>query len=212
MPKQEDNRENSSDRPNHLAERSKTYKYVLDPNLRQYILRIIYSIIEDKDESLDVFQDTYLKLIKNLEKIRNYDKPYSYITSIARNTAITRKSYIKRDYSELKKTSSYFDYLEHEIAYPSGFSNSQIVILELLRSLRVFIRQLPQKQRQHMRLKYIAGYSNKEIANHLGCSASTVRTNLYYAKRNLRALIRNHFYKLGLFLGRPFNDIARIST
>ena len=49
--------------------------------------------------------------------------------------------------------------------------------------------QLPRRDWQMLELKYIAGYSDQEIAAEMGCSAGSVRTLLSRVRRRAKSLL-----------------------
>jgi RNA polymerase sigma-70 factor (ECF subfamily) len=55
-----------------------------------------------------------------------------------------------------------------------------------------FINELPDGYRAAFNLYEIEGYSHKEIAEMLGCSPVTVRTQLFKAKQALKKKIENY--------------------
>ena len=54
---------------------------------------------------------------------------------------------------------------------------------------QILKQQLPQRDWQMLELKYIAGYSDQEIAAEMGCNAGSVRTLLSRVRRRAKSLL-----------------------
>ena len=66
--------------------------------------------------------------------------------------------------------------------------------IELLKRLSV----LSEEQKNAMVLKYVQGFSYKEVGEILGIKEETVKTKLFRAKKKLHALNKNKFKKGGV--------------
>ena len=54
---------------------------------------------------------------------------------------------------------------------------------------QILKEQLPRRDWQMLELKYIAGYSDQEIAAEMGCNAGSVRTLLSRVRRRAKSLL-----------------------
>ena len=70
---------------------------------------MIYNIIKKKDLVEDLIQDTYLKFLENIDKIKLSDNPSAYLAQSAKNNAINAYNKNKR----MINTSDYFDNYQH---------------------------------------------------------------------------------------------------
>ncbi len=134
-----------------------------------------YRITGDFDLANDVLQEAFIKVFKNLAKFRQESTLGAWIKTIVVRTALSK---IKR-----QKT---FDELEerhtaHMIDW-GDFLNAEY--------LEKAIMSLPEGYRAVFLLIEVEGYSHKEVAEMLQISVGTSKSQLFYAKKRLRAMLK----------------------
>jgi len=120
----------------------------------------------------DVVQDSFLKTLEAAAK-GDIHYPSSYLYTTARNLAINK---LTRNYYEL------FDFIEH-FPEDTSFLESASLEDEAIYSERLVLfcrvaSQLPDQCRKVLILRKVYGYSQKEVAEQLGISVSTVEKHL----------------------------------
>ena len=142
------------------------------------IYRYIHFRIDKKDDVQDLVQIVFLKVYESLEKYEERGKnPLAYFFTVARNTVI--------DYQRKKPTLKLYEetHLEGEEKYtPEYFAkiNEETEIVDKA------IKTLKGEQREVILLKYIAGFSNSEIAKQIGKSEDSIRQIQHRALKILR--------------------------
>lgn len=148
------------------------------------IYHIAYNISKDPYLSQDIVQETYLKAYLKMDTLMDATKTKSWLTSIARCTAI---DYIR------KRSKRNEDCIEdHEELYPIQDHHpleDEIEALFLKSSIESNIKRLPPSQREVMVLKVTADLSDKEIALKLNLPPSTVKTRFHRARRQLYSTV-----------------------
>lgn len=134
---------------------------------------------QSEDDIMECMNTTFLKVLKNLNKLNDPNLIFGWVKQIAINTAIdiTRqrmKHYDKNkytldnDYSAAKNTYQINDFTENSI------DNKEIFKM---------IQSLPDLTRQVLNLFAIDGFSHKEISNTLGLSEEASRWHLHKARK-----------------------------
>lgn len=129
------------------------------------------------DDAQDVLQESFIRIYKNSGQF-SLDRPLAaWIKTIVINTALT---YIKQNYKfELHDSDAVFD--EQQDA---DFDNEDQEMLK--RQLLAFLNKLPDGYRTVFNLFVIENLTHKEIAEHLGISENTSKTQFFKAKRLIR--------------------------
>jgi RNA polymerase sigma-70 factor, ECF subfamily len=141
----------------------------------QQVFRTAAAVIGDLSAAEDCTQDVFLSAFRAWHRWKADAPPEAWIQRIAINAAISYRRKLRlRDIGELiRRLGPQYDLDPAESAVDS----------DLLRELR----RLPKKQAAALILRYLHGYTNREIAAALQISESTVASRLMEAKRTLRA-------------------------
>ena len=150
-----------------------------------------YIILIVKNQSLaeDIFQDTFIKVIKSLKegKYKDNGKFVSWVIRIAHNLTIDH-------FRKEKQINTYSneDY-EADIFNSRKLSESTIedimVESQIIKEVRLLIDELPEDQKQVILLRHYGGLSFREIAEQTDVSINTALGRMRYALINLRKLI-----------------------
>ncbi len=143
------------------------------------MLGVCIRYFRDIDEAEDALQEGFIKIFKNIDKFRNEGSFEGWIRRIMVNTSLNYyksnlKHYYGTDYDEVE------EFVEDE---KLKFDNLSVEYL-----LKI-IQDLPEGYRLVFNLYEIEGYSHKEIAEMLGISVNTSKSQLMKAKRNLQKVL-----------------------
>ena len=150
-----------------------------------------YIILIVKNQSLaeDIFQDTFIKVIKSLKegKYKDNGKFVSWVIRIAHNLTI---DHFRRE----KQINTYLnDDYEADIFNSRKLAENTIedimVENQIIKEVRLLIDELPEDQKQVILLRHYGGLSFKEIADQTDVSINTALGRMRYALINLRKLI-----------------------
>ncbi|MGN9837707.1 SigE family RNA polymerase sigma factor [Nonomuraea sp. H19] len=132
------------------------------------LLRYGYVLTGNADDAADLVQEALLKLSSSWRKVRNKDNPESYVRTIMARQHISwwRSRRRERATDDL----------------PEGSYTDDHTFGELWKELAT----LPRRQRVVLVLRYYEDLPDKEIAEILGISRGTVRSQAFHALNALR--------------------------
>jgi RNA polymerase sigma factor (sigma-70 family) len=153
-----------------LAEKRPAQRALYD-RYKKAMYTVAYRITNDFEEANDVLQEAFVKIFRNLGSFRQESTLGAWIKTIVVRTAL---SHIRR-----KKRIEPLE--EHHMEDRIDWGHSLDV-----EYLEQAIQALPDGYRAVFVLIEIEGYPHKEVADMLGISVGTSKSQLFYAKRKLR--------------------------
>jgi RNA polymerase sigma-70 factor (ECF subfamily) len=155
------------------------------------IYGFIYSKILDRDVSNDIFQDTFIKVIKTL-KTSSYNeegKFLPWIMRIAHNLIIDhfRKSKKMPLFRETEEFSIFSIMSDDSLTIENKIIADQVEI-----DIRKIIEELPADQKEVLVMRMYQDMSFKEISELTGVSINTALGRMRYALMNMRKIIDKH--------------------
>ena len=164
---------------------------ILIKNHQSKIYGFIYSKIQDRDVCDDVFQDTFIKVIKTL-KSNSYNeegKFLPWVMRIAHNLVI---DYFRRNKKMpmLRETEDFsiFSILTDDSQNIEG----EIISQQVEKDLQKMVEELPNDQKEVLKMRLYQDLSFKEISELTGVSINTALGRMRYAIMNLRKIIEKN--------------------
>lgn len=151
-----------------------------------FALKAAFRYIYRYDRAVDIVNDGFVKIFRSIEKFDGADTDHlepllmAWIRRIVVNTAIDelRRNQLLPEIGELSD-----DYWE--LSDKSAGADGPLLYKELI----VEVKKLPPSYRAVFNMFVIDGYSHQEIADRLGISAGTSKSNLSKAKEYLKKTI-----------------------
>ena len=140
------------------------------------LYRYAYWLAGNREVAEDLVQDTLLRAWKSAHKLNDPKAVKSWLFTIVRRENARRFERKQAEFSDTPVT----ELAEKQASYDT--STEAFV-------LRQAIHELPQEYREPLLLQVIHGYSQKEIAEHLGISTAGAGTRLFRARQKLRELL-----------------------
>ena len=167
-------------------------------NKHKYRLyNFIYSKVLNKDNAEDLFQETFIKVIKTLKRgVYNEEGKFlPWIMRIAHNLVIDFFRKNKR-FPAFDNNESYdiFQLIKDE--NPS--IEKHLIDKQILNDLQKIVVKLPEDQREVLNMRLYKEMSFKEISEITGVSINTALGRMRYAIINLRKLIVENKITLSL--------------
>lgn len=155
------------------------------------IFNFIYSKVFDREITEDIFQDTFIKVIRTLKmgKYNEEGKFLPWVMRIAHNLVIDhyRKSNRMPRY-EGSPEFHVFSVLQDEKLN----AEKQLIRDQIDLDLNTMVGKLPEEQQEVIQLRMFQNMSFKEIAEKTGVSINTALGRMRYALINLRKLVEEH--------------------
>ncbi|TDR25938.1 RNA polymerase sigma factor [Flavobacterium cheniae] len=155
------------------------------------IYGFIYSKIGDRDLSDDIFQDTFIKVIKTL-KTSSYNeegKFLPWVMRIAHNLVVDHfRKAKKMPFQRETEEYSIFNYMTDNSLNIEG----QIITAQVESDLAKLLEELPADQKEVLVMRMYQDLSFKEIADLTGVSINTALGRMRYALLNLRKIIEKN--------------------
>jgi RNA polymerase sigma factor (sigma-70 family) len=164
---------------------------VLIKRHQQRLYSFIYSKIQDRDITEDVFQDTFIKVIKTLKK-GNYNeegKFLPWVMRIGHNLVIDH--FRKSNRMPTFKNTDEFDIFS---VIGDGNLNveKKLIQEQIYNDIREVVNELPEEQKEVLVMRMYKDMSFKEISENTGVSINTALGRMRYALINMRKLIEKH--------------------
>lgn len=159
--------------------------------IKRHKLRIynfIYSKVFDRNTAEDIFQETFIKVIKTLKRgVYNEEGKFlSWVMRIAHNLVID--FFRKNNRIPTFDNSEEFDIFQL-ISDGNPTAEKTMIEEQVVEDLQNLIHQLPVDQKDVLTMRLYKDMSFKEIAESTGVSINTALGRMRYAIINLRKLI-----------------------
>lgn len=155
------------------------------------IYGFIYSKIPDRDITNDIFQDTFIKVIKTL-KSNSYNEEGKFLPWVMRIS----HNLVVDHYRKTKKMPMFRETEEFSIfsimSDDSLTIENKIISEQVEMDLKKLIEELPADQKEVLVMRMYQDMSFKEISEATGVSINTSLGRMRYAIINLRKLVEKH--------------------
>lgn len=158
---------------------------------KQKIYSFIYSKVLDRDVTEDVFQDTFIKVIKTLKrgKYNEEGKFLPWVMRIAHNLVI---DYFRKN-KRMPKFDNSGDFDIFSVISDSSLNIEKSLIKNQVEGdVKKLIDELPEDQKQVLVMRIYNDMSFKEISENTGVSINTALGRMRYALINLRKVIEKN--------------------
>ena len=150
----------------------------------------IRMLVKDNDVAEDLTQEVLIKVVKVIDEGRYVDKGrfLPWLLRIAHNRVL---DYFRaqKQVRSVSESSAGFDILgSKNFAEPS--IEDQIISEQCAEEIRALVEELPEEQREVVRMRHYEGLSFKEIAELTGVSINTALGRMRYALINMRQIIK----------------------
>ena len=134
--------------------------------------RVAFRLSGDREVAEDLAQETLARAFQRWRKIEAYDEAWT--VRVTTNLAIGR----------WRRQGRVEQRVEDGAAADVGVAER----VDLVRALR----QLPQRQREVVVLRYLGDLSEAKVAEHLGCSRGAVKQHAHRGLRSMRQTLEPH--------------------
>lgn len=148
---------------------------------QSYAFSLAFRLLYSEENAKDIVQECFIRIWKHLPKYNLQKKFTTWLYRIVTNLCYDRIKARNRS-----KRMSLSEGL-HSITFPSDCDlESDISNKELVQIIENLARELSTKQRIIFTLRDLQDLDIDEVAQIAGMSKSSVKSNLYYARQNIR--------------------------
>ncbi len=163
---------------------------------RNRVFSSIYLLVKNREVAEDIFQDTFVKVIRSLrlKKYQDNGKFVAWVLRIAHNLVIDhfRKEQQQNTFSKDDYEIDVFNNVKlAELNYEDSLVQEQIY-----GKVRSLVEKLPEDQREIVMLRHYRDMSFKDIAEYKGVSINTALGRMRYALINMRKMISEYHLTL----------------
>ena len=152
---------------------------------RAEVARLVFRMVGPRAELEDIIQEVFLQVHRSLKDFRGQSKFTTWLHRVTVNVVLMHRRAAR---SRPQLVAPYAD----EVDVDSRLSpDEDVARLERMRAFRRVIDQLAEKKRTVFILHELEGRSPAEISKIVGAPVLTVRTRLFYARRELAEMLRN---------------------
>lgn len=150
----------------------------------------VFMLVKDKYLAEDIFQDTFLKIIKTI-KTGRYSEQGKFLPWAIRVAHNLCMDHFRRTRSNIPVTLP--DGQDISVLFGAGdFTADRIEKRQVHESVRQLVERLPEEQREVVVLRIYGDLSFKEISDLTGVSINTSLGRMRYALLNLRKMIADY--------------------
>jgi len=158
---------------------------------QQRLYNFIYSKVYDRVVTEDVFQDTFIKVIKTLKlgKYNEEGKFLPWVMRIAHNLVI---DYFRKN-NRMPKFNNSGDFDIFSVLSDGALNaEAELIRSQIYSDVRNLVEELPDDQRTVLKMRMYNEMSFKEISENTSVSINTALGRMRYALINLRKLIEEN--------------------
>ncbi len=156
------------------------------------IYNFIFSKVLDREVAEDVFQETFIKVIKTLKNgsYNEEGKFLSWVMRISHNLIIDffRKTNRMPKFEASSKDYEIFQFIKDD----SPNAENTLINKQIVNDLQKLILELPFDQKEVLNMRIYRDMSFKEIADATGVSINTSLGRMRYAIINLRKMVMDN--------------------
>ncbi len=172
-------------------------RFAFEELVRRYdreVLRLALNLVHRPEDARDIYQESFLKVYRNLHRFRFECSFYTWLYRITTNVALDylrRRSTHREDQAPVPPDEAEGpaqDFFDRQ-PEPSPASNPERSFLgrELGEKIQEAMKSLSPRERTVFEMKHYQGLRLRAIGELLGTSEETVKNSLFRATRKLRA-------------------------
>jgi RNA polymerase sigma factor (sigma-70 family) len=154
----------------------------------------VYNMTANREDTADLLQEIFARAYRSLKRFRGDSGFHTWVHRIAVNTTLNfLKSHKRRRPMSLDEMDSAVE-CDREYLELTAASDPvrEAGLNELQQHLNAALQKLPESHRAVVIMFDIQGMPHAEIARIMGLSEGTVRSRLFYAHRQLQAILSDY--------------------
>ena len=147
------------------------------------LLKIAYGITLDREDSMEIVQDVFISVFKNIRTFRQESSLATWLRKITINQCLNWKRKWKRrfkwDHKSIESENN------KDLSKENNNPEMQYREKQFEKNIMTAIKKLPEKIRLVFVLNAFEGLSYEEISETLNIKKGTVSSRLHFARKNL---------------------------
>ncbi|MDT8715721.1 RNA polymerase sigma factor [Clostridium sp. 19966] len=145
-----------------------------------YVYKFLMKICQDENIAEDLVQETFMKIIRSIEKfdVHGKSKFSTYIITVCRNCYI---DYYRKNKKLLRNIP-----IDENLKIQCSNLEELIITKVTAENIEKELEKLPEEQKIAIRMKYIEGMTLKEIGKELELESKTIKSRIHHGIIKLR--------------------------
>lgn len=166
----------------------------------KFLCSYAFGLLKEKNIAEEIVEEFFVELWNSRQKIKIATSVRSYFVGSIHNRCL---NYIQREKPKFKRLEDISEFINREGTAGDGLislSEPKLLINELENSLFQAIEKLPQSCREIFKLSRFKHLQYEEIAEKLGISVNTVKTQIKIAIRKLKESLADYLTVILFFI------------
>lgn len=146
---------------------------------RLWLIRMAVLLVDDVGSAEDVVHDAFIALHQNADRVRDPQAAIGYLRTCVVNGARTA----------IRKRQTARKYQHHSVSPDEPPADTDLIVAAEHQEVLDALRQLPDRQREVLTLRYWSDLSEAAIAEALGISRGAVKSNASRGMDKLEAIM-----------------------
>lgn len=161
------------------------------------VLNTCYRFVNNREDAEDIAQEVFIEVYRSISKFRREAKLYTWIYRIAISKSLDfiRKKKRKKRFALFREFPGEGGKVEELLAKRSSYPDAELERRERHRILWQALDSLADNQRIAITMSKYEGFTNKEVAEIMGTTVSSVEALIHRAKKNLRKKLYGYYKK-----------------
>lgn len=150
--------------------------------VRQWEPKLLYFVrrlVDDESEALDVLQQTWLKVLRNISALKDASALAPWLYRVARNAALNHR----------RVGAAYRAAIAEERNHWQEAAEDQTISCDDAEQVHYGLSRLSLPQREILTLYFLEGWNFERIADVLGVPRGTVKSRMFHARDALRKIL-----------------------
>jgi RNA polymerase sigma-70 factor, ECF subfamily len=167
---------------------------ILVRNYQSYAYGLAMRFVWDRQEAEDIVQESFIKVWHGINSYQPDCKFTTWLYAIVTRLGIDRIRSQKRWRKIVMKEASEADCSPHsEAPTPEERLDTE----QRINHIRALVQRLPRKQRLIFTLRDLQDLSMDEIVSETGMSSTTVKANLWHARKRMKEMMEHSRWLVG---------------
>jgi RNA polymerase sigma-70 factor (ECF subfamily) len=154
---------------------------------RNDVARLVFRMVGPRGDREDLLQEVFFQVYRSLKDFRGQSKFSTWLHRVTVNVVLMAR----RAQKSRPVFSATAEDWHAELRDPQALPDAEAERRQRVRAFSAVLERLGEKKRDVFILHELEGYSPSEIADMVGCPVLTVRTRLFYARREIEAMLRD---------------------